>query len=200
MRVKTDDRRAAILEAAVEVFREVGYERASMAAISARVGGSKATLYGYYKSKEELFAAAMMGVMEEQAAATIALLDPSEPDVGLALCRFGKAVMELLSTPDVVSIIRTAISEGAHSTLGATLFSCGPERGLNAIAAYLAQLQEKGLIRPCDPRVAAVHLKGLLDAGTFEPRLFGAPPCVDPKVAVADAVEVFLRAYGAEPG
>ena len=44
MRVKTDDRRAAILEAAVEVFREVGYERASMAAISARVGGSKATL------------------------------------------------------------------------------------------------------------------------------------------------------------
>lgn len=33
MRVKTDSRRQAILSAALAVFREVGYERASMAAI-----------------------------------------------------------------------------------------------------------------------------------------------------------------------
>ncbi|OYW88264.1 MAG: TetR family transcriptional regulator, partial [Sphingobium sp. 32-64-5] len=54
MRVRTDDRRQAILDVATEMFREVGYARASMAAISARIGGSKGTLYGYFKSKEEL--------------------------------------------------------------------------------------------------------------------------------------------------
>lgn len=197
MRVKTDDRRTAILEAAAAVFREVGYERASMSAISARVGGSKATLYGYYRSKEELFAAAMMAEMEDQAQAMIALLDASEPDVGLALRRFGEALLDFLSTPHVLSVLRTAIAEGANSTLGAILFECGPERGLNEITAYLTRLQDKGLIRPCDPRMAAAHLKGLIDAGTLEPLLYGAKPCVEPKAAVAAAVEVFLRAYGA---
>ncbi|MBK6413847.1 MAG: helix-turn-helix transcriptional regulator [Sphingopyxis sp.] len=62
--VKTDARRNAILAAATDIFREVGYARASMAMISARLGGSKGTLYGYFKSKEELFGAAMMEVME----------------------------------------------------------------------------------------------------------------------------------------
>jgi AcrR family transcriptional regulator len=51
MRVKSDTRREAILEIAKDLFREVGYERASMAMISARVGGSKATLYSYFKSR-----------------------------------------------------------------------------------------------------------------------------------------------------
>ena len=60
MRVKTDDKRRAILAAALELFREIGYERASMSKISEKIGGSKSTLYNYFKSKEELFSAAMI--------------------------------------------------------------------------------------------------------------------------------------------
>src|ERR1700748_881544 len=52
-----DSRREAILDVATEVFLEVGYSCASMSAIAARVGGSKGTLYNYFKSKEELFEA-----------------------------------------------------------------------------------------------------------------------------------------------
>ena len=39
MRVKSEARRQAILEVAAEVFREHGFEQASMAEISARLGG-----------------------------------------------------------------------------------------------------------------------------------------------------------------
>ena len=59
MRVKTEERRQAILEKALDVFRELGFDRASMSEISKRIGGSKATLYSYFQSKEELFTAAM---------------------------------------------------------------------------------------------------------------------------------------------
>ena len=55
MRVRTESKREAILEAASHVFLESGFEGASMAEIAARVGGSKATLYGYFGSKEDLF-------------------------------------------------------------------------------------------------------------------------------------------------
>lgn len=55
MRTKSDEKRQAILDVAAEVFREAGFERASMSEICTRVGGSKATLYNYFPSKEELF-------------------------------------------------------------------------------------------------------------------------------------------------
>ena len=55
MKTKTEAKRQAILKAAAEVFRKVGFERASMSEIRARIGGSKATLYNYFPSKEKLF-------------------------------------------------------------------------------------------------------------------------------------------------
>lgn len=55
MRRTSEAKRDAILDVAAGLFREVGFERASMAEISARVGGSKATLYSYFDSKEALF-------------------------------------------------------------------------------------------------------------------------------------------------
>ncbi|WP_425220105.1 TetR/AcrR family transcriptional regulator [Ralstonia solanacearum] len=55
MRRTSEAKRDAILDVAAGLFGEVGFERASMAEISARVGGSKATLYSYFDSKEALF-------------------------------------------------------------------------------------------------------------------------------------------------
>ncbi len=48
-------RRSALLEAAREVFLEQGYEGASIEEIVRRVGGSKASLYAYFGSKQGLF-------------------------------------------------------------------------------------------------------------------------------------------------
>jgi AcrR family transcriptional regulator len=44
MRVRTEEKRQEIVEIAARLFEELGYERTSMSAIAARVGGSKATL------------------------------------------------------------------------------------------------------------------------------------------------------------
>ena len=49
--------RQAILRAAIEVFLERGYANASIDAIVARAGGSKATVYAYFPTKVQLFAA-----------------------------------------------------------------------------------------------------------------------------------------------
>src|SRR5271163_2815121 len=54
---KRDRRRELIMSVAREVFFEHGYAAASMSSIAARLGGSKGTLYNYFKNKEELFAA-----------------------------------------------------------------------------------------------------------------------------------------------
>src|ERR1700721_3771942 len=52
-----EEPRESILKVAREVFFENGYAATSMSSIAARLGGSKGTLYNYFKNKEELFEA-----------------------------------------------------------------------------------------------------------------------------------------------
>jgi len=195
MRVKTDARRQAILSAAIEVFRELGYERASMAAISTRVGGSKATLYSYFKSKEELFAEAMLDAVDADFQPLVALLVTSDEELPVLLRRLGLGYVQLMRTPHALAITRTAVAEGANAKLGAMLYERGPRQGLDEIAAYMEHLIDQKRIRPVNPRIAALHLKGLLDAGNQEPLLFGAAPELDIEECVDAAVDTFLRAY-----
>lgn len=196
MRVRTDERRSSIIEAASTVFREMGYERASMAAISARAGGSKATLYGYFKSKEELFVATMIDASEEQGMVVMDLLDSSSPDVDRVLRRFGEAYLDFIAAPATLAVTRAAVAEGAHVEIGARLYENGPRRGWEGIKIYLSRLRDKGLIRPVDPGIAAGHFKGMLEAGIVEPLLYGAGRQLDAKTAASAAVDAFLRAYG----
>jgi AcrR family transcriptional regulator len=192
MRVKTDERRNAILAAATALFHEVGYERASMAAISARVGGSKQTLYSYFKSKEELFAAAMVAAMEERGYQLVELLDPDADDLGKTLERFGNAYLDFISDPEFIRNNRVAIGAASSSDLGQRLFQLGPCRFWGEVAAFM----EKARIGGASPEIAALHLRGLLEAGSAEALLFGATPRIKKKDAVRAAVSAFLKAYG----
>jgi AcrR family transcriptional regulator len=56
-------RRQAILEAALTVFAERGYEAARLDDVAARAGVAKGTLYLYFKDKEALFAALVRGAV-----------------------------------------------------------------------------------------------------------------------------------------
>ena len=196
MRVMSDARRQAILAVATELFREVGYERASMAAISARLGGSKATLYKYFHSKEELFAAAMHAAVEGRGEELVQRLNSSDPNPRKVLHRFGEAYLELVSADDVMAITRTAVAEGTNSGLGPTLYTNGPGRGIREITAYLERLQEQGLVQNGDARIMAAQLKALLEAGVIEPLMYGAEPEFTNSATVEAAVTAFFRAYG----
>lgn len=195
MRVKTDARRQAIMDAAAALFREVGYERTSMAAISARLGGSKATLYSYFKSKEELFAAVMTESMAEQGDKMIGLLAEPTGDLRSVLLAFGEAYLDLLLSDGVVAMLRIGLMDANHATLGPLLYSSGPEHGWDQVAARLELWTAEGLLDVPDAKLAALQFKGLLEAGLLEPRLFGATPSVDRDAVIRSAIDIFLRSY-----
>lgn len=195
MRVKTDERRSGILAAAGDIFRELGFGRTSMAAISARVGGSKATLYNYFKSKEELFAAVMFDAMEEQGLQVLDLLDPSDPDLRGVLERFGLAYLEMLLGSEAIANTRIAIAEAESSKLGARLYDLGPRPFWEGVSVYIEKLIAGGMLLAAPPRLAALHLQGLLEAGVMEPALFGVAPLLERGDGVRAAVDFFLRGY-----
>src|SRR3546814_2172753 len=105
MRVKSEARKDAILSIALEVFREVGFEAASMSQIASRVGGSKATLYSYFSSKEELLFEAMMHSTDKHANDVLTLLHP-EGDFPAQLHRFVTLLLKLLNSPETIEILR----------------------------------------------------------------------------------------------
>src|SRR5690242_13002072 len=65
---RTEARRAQILDAAAEVFTELGYEPATLEAIGERVGLSKTSLYYYVRSKEDLLGQIMLDLLARIAA------------------------------------------------------------------------------------------------------------------------------------
>ena len=200
MRVKTEDRRQAIIDVAIEVFREVGYQRASMDTISRRLGGSKATLYGYFQSKEELFETAMRAAVEGPGDQIMGLLDPVAADMRSMLERFGKAYLDFILGEEVLAITRTAVSEGAVSPLGAHLFAQGPGRAIAPFKAFFTTQMELGRLRTASSLSISLHFKSLIEAGFLEEALYGASFRVKRREAVAAAVDVFLRAYAVETG
>ena len=199
MRTKTETRRQAILQAAAQVFQEMGYERASMGDICAQVGYSKATLYSYFASKEELFYEVVTQATEAEFQATLEALDPAVEDIQPALQRYGERLLTLLYSPQVQAVRRLVIAEAGRSELGKRCYELGPARSQAVIARFLQDAMEEGKLNQADPRLAGLHLHGLLEAEWLERFLFQTVEQLSRKQiveTVARATSVFMAAYG----
>ncbi|MBS0373704.1 MAG: TetR/AcrR family transcriptional regulator C-terminal domain-containing protein [Proteobacteria bacterium] len=199
MKTKTEAKRLAILKAAADVFRRMGFERASMSEIQKTVGGSKATLYNYFPSKERLFFEVMYQANEAQLAEVVGLLDDDAPDLRVALLDFGCQLLRFVYTPDAIAIRRLAIAEAAQSEIGKMCFERANVPTEKRVAEFLKRAMKRGELRTSDPKHAAIHLLALLESEYLLRILFGAttPPKAEALNAAARrAVDVFLNGYG----
>ena len=204
MKVRTETRRNAILEAAVELFKEKGYERASMNELARRLGGSKATLYGYFPSKEELFVAVVRAVATVHLADAIATLsEDAAAHMSLEdlLVRFGERMMVVLTNDaSALAVYRMVVGEAGHSVVGQLFDESGPAQLGEALAALFERAIERGELRRADPKVLAAHFSALVTSETSN-RLYQMDPAPmalkDIRRMVRRAVETFL--LGAAP-
>jgi AcrR family transcriptional regulator len=195
---RRDERRELILDVARGRFLADGYAATSMSAIAARLGGSKGTLYNYFRNKEDLFAA----VMQRQCAelqASLFDVDGQPGDAKARLTHFARRFLELLMSPHAVAIQRLVVAEGERfPELGRVFYESGPRVVMARMGEHLEELMDKGLLRRADPLVAAQHLKDLAVSGVYLPKLWGVLDKLtdeDAERQVARAVDTFLRAY-----
>ena len=196
---KTEARRQAIVDVAAEVFRELGFERASMAEICRRVGFSSATLYNYFASKEVLFYEIMYEANEAEFQTVHELLDHAAEDIADALRRFGERLLTLIYSPDIMAVRRLMTASFGHGDFSRDCFERGPQRSINELSGFLLEAMKKGKLRQCDPVVAALHLRGLLESELLDTFIFQIEGDIGPeriKGIVGRAVAVFMAAYG----
>ena len=81
-RLAPEERRAEVLQAALEVFAGMGFERATLQDVADRAGVTKGALYHYFDSKDELFLELMrerVAAHVEAARALVAAAEPTKP-------------------------------------------------------------------------------------------------------------------------
>ncbi len=198
MRVRTEAKRREILDAAAAVFRQHGFSLASMSAVAEQVGGSKATLYRYFPSKEALFFAVMFENAIQHANDVFDGLAPGG-DLRLTLERFGASHLALALSGEAIAVRRMSISEGSRSGIGNLLFERGPKLLWSKMAAFLAAEMADGRLRDTDPWMVAMHFRGLLEGDLVNRALLGVvvdsrPSCL--RAHAGAAADVLLRAYG----
>ena len=199
MRVKTNEKRQEILAVATLAFQELGFEGTSMSEICQRVGGSKATIYNYFSSKEELFFEVMYEQTDKEFEAVVVLLSAVRPEVRETLLDFGKGLLKLLYAPEVVAVRRMMIAESGRSDLGKLCFERGPKRAQDHLATYLQSVMQAGMLREADPQIAARHLLGLLESEIYELFILKVQEKIGKKELeqiVIRAVDVFMAGYG----
>lgn len=199
MKKKTEMKSQAIVDVAAEVFREMGFERASMSEICRRVGGSKATIYNYFPSKDLLFIEVMHQANESQFRAIHEVLDHAAENISEALRHFGEGLLSFVYSPEVLAIRRLVLTHFSSSELGRNCYEMGPKRSMTELMEFLQAAMTKGKLRPCDPLVATLHLRGLLESELLDSFIFQIENDLSPeriKGVVERAVSVFMAAYG----
>ncbi len=201
---KSDIKRQAILDTAYRLFRTQGFDKTSVSEITAEVGGSKATIYNHFPSKEELFVECMLAAAENYMAGTLKQhLDAASADPAVALFDFGKSFLNFICSPEQLEVRRLMIAEATRSGTGKLFFE--KISVLRAhVSAFMSACMASGTLRREDAALAADHLGALLEAEILEPLLLrvreGSPGQREIVVAAKRAVAAFLRAYAPAGG
>ena len=199
-RLDRDARREAILDVASDVFLEEGYANASMSTIAARLGGSKGTLYNYFKNKEQLFAAYVVRHCAWQRDAMFEI-EGELGDIREALIKTGRIYLSIVLSDFSMANFRVIVAEAQRTPeIGQAFFEAGPRSGAKLLGATLQKAVDSGQLEIDDPVHAAQQFIGLCQNRMLKARLCNAmaeptPEEIDREVL--PAVKVFLAAYGA---
>ena len=156
---RRQSRRELIVLAAVEVFREMGLEKATLEAVGERVGLSKASLYYYVRSKEELLGHVVVHVVRAQeealAEAQLAAGTPEE-----RLRAFCHSHVRIICTDPVGQVsARVALSGIRDDVVRRPLHAY-----MSRLETILREGIEAGIFREVDLRIAQHSIIATLNA------------------------------------
>ncbi len=161
MKLKKEEKRRKIIEAAIKIFAENGYFNSRVSEIAKQAGVADGTIYIYFKSKEELLSAIFdeaLNVFVEESRKTLeGITDPIEK-LKKIVCLHLK---HLGSNRDLAMVFQIefrhniVFMERLTKTKLADYFKIFEE--------VIKEGQEKGLFKDLNPRFCAKYIFGVID-------------------------------------
>ncbi|MFW8694985.1 TetR/AcrR family transcriptional regulator [Mesorhizobium japonicum] len=188
-----------IVDAAGELFVELGFQATTLDKVAQRAKISKLSIYRHFENKEALFGAAIAAHCHRFAPqALIEGVDGSAEDQLMAV---GSSLLRTLLSPDVRSVEAMIMADKTNQkSLGRLHYEAGPAYVITQIEALLRQLHAKAVLNVPDPprsaRLFAALFKGcdLLTIARFDEER--AEDDNEIESYCRSAVAMFIAAHG----
>lgn len=194
---RTQIKHKSIIEAAKELFLNLGYNNTSVDAIAKKAVVSKRTIYDHFENKQKLFGFIIVEHWKQSAITTIDLFEEDQ-SIDTNLTNFAVTFLNFLYQADTINLFRLLISERNNfpDIIGSLLINDKAPFTYKLIE-FLQKNKNDGILLIDDTEVAAAHFMGLLKEYHFWPMMLGFTnkKTVDQPELIKNAVEIFVRAY-----
>lgn len=195
-------RRDAMLTAALAVFLEHGYEGASIEEVMRRVGGSKASLYRYFGSKEGLFGD-IIAMRCEEFMQGFAVPAQADDDIEQTLTRIAERFVRIFLDPERRELFRIMLAEMPRfPALAQRFYEQGPARARKLLGDYFRRQHEAGRLDCPDPEFIATQFIEMVKANPQHRALLGFEPFLPGRNVeqhIAGVVRLFLHGCARRP-
>ena len=193
----TDRKRRDILEAASAEFQNAGFGGVSMDRIAQVAQVSKRTVYNHFPSKEELFQAIVVELLDRLDQLQTEPYD-SESPLEDQLNGIGTAYAKRVASNEFLKLARVVISRFVHSSDQLAEAVGKREQGKQPILRWIKSAQEDGRLKVENPLQAARQYCALLMEFVFWPQVLGSERALSvkqQKQVVRTATRMFLAYY-----
>lgn len=200
-RAQQQQRHEELLNAALDIFLERGFEQATMEEIAIHVGMSKRTVYARYEDKGTLFKAAVRRAIERYTVPRSALEAVATDDLEETLAAIARLRIANVATPVATKLQRIL---GAQSYRFPELFNAAFEEGAGPTIGFLRDLfircSAQGEINVTEPQRAATAFLSLVVGGPARLIVSGNKlDDAETEKHIRFAVSLFLRGVGPVP-
>jgi len=165
-REQQEQRHEELLNVALDIFLEKGFEQTTMEEIAIRVGMSKRTVYARYEDKARLFKAAVQRAIERYTVPRSEVEALATNDLAETLAAIARQRIANVATPVATKLQRIL---SAQSYRFPELFHAAFDEGAGPTISFLKDLfvhySKQGQIHVADPRRAATAFLSLVVGG-----------------------------------
>lgn len=190
----------ALLDAALSVFLDHGYARATVDAIAKAAGATRKTIYARYENKEAIFSAVIARVIDT-AIAQPRLTAPRAEDPRTRLMQLAWDLVGFVSSPATAGLNRLVFAEGHQTPELLPLLNVLYDREIASVQAELVDLRDQGALPKLpEPRLAAViFIEVCSSTARMRGMLAGTMPRKQIETYLETAVDLFMAGCSYRP-
>ncbi|TGD71065.1 TetR/AcrR family transcriptional regulator [Mangrovimicrobium sediminis] len=194
-REQAQERNLELLDRALDLFLEKGFERTTIEGIASSVGMAKRTVYSLYGDKKSLFKASLERAINDWIVPIDVLRAAESDDLEKTLLKIGNILVDNMLTPEGLRLLRITNAEAYHlPEIGAYTYAMGTGPTLEYLAGlFTRRLKAQGMKRR-QAQDAALAFLDLVVGGPASSTVWGVP-MEDREIArhTRYCVRLFLR-------
>ena len=168
-------RHQKMLDSALDIFLERGYEQTTMLEIANAVGMSKQTIYAAYSDKEALFLATVKKAVERYTVPLKSFKAIASDDLEEVLSRVAKIRLDNLATPTGIKLQRILIFQSFRFPgLDRASFEESNGPTIEFLSTVFERFHTTGEVTVEEPKRAAIAFISLISGGPFRIFLSGS--------------------------